>query len=181
MSVGSKRVRYNENEQPELFRAIEEIFGVIFFEKRTKIKDRGCAVSLSNICKKRLTLNVEKYCTSKGIETKRCDFAIFLEGKGKSIMCISIECKMGELKPKVVCQQLEATAVLIRRKLSSFNINIIAVAITGGSIKNKISVRRSGSSKETKLAIQVSGMKIDVKRGRCGGRNNLYNAIRDDL
>ena len=151
-----------------MLKEIKAQIGAEYFVRT--LKSSGRRVYLDEVQKNRLIFDVEQFCKVQGIDSKRCDFAVFLRNSNRKLCCILIELKRGALTASTVSEQLKGGANLIEDNFTGIDFELIPLVFVGNVDKLEIENLK-------KKRIPFRNKRYGIALGRCNKRNNLDSAI----
>ena len=134
------------------------------------IKNAHCGVSFNKVIGDKLIFDFGEYYKQNPLNTRRCDFFIFLADPiSRRNVCLLIELKGGSFKASTVSSQLRGGANLMNAFLRDVDVDFIPLVLTGKRIRSKfVNSRKS---------VVFSEVPYSIVLGRCGDTLNLYKAI----
>ena len=96
------------------------------------IKNTHCGVSFNKVIGDKLIFDFDKYYKQDPLNTRRCDFSIFLADPiSRRNVCLLMELKGGSFKASTVSAQLKSGANLMNTFLRDVDVDFIPLVLSG--------------------------------------------------
>ena len=138
----------------------------------TSYTRNGCRVSLADLPRERVVLDVDlAFPTDRAVKAQ-CDLILFCIAQD-CLVAVPMELKQGEVDASDVVKQLqEGTRVVSQLVPRNVKTNCIPVLVHGSK-----RVQRRQSEKLKRSSVNFRGAKLPIQTTRCGFEGNLARAL----
>lgn len=158
-----------------LHEAFDEIRQWVGDRTATSYTRSGCRVSMADIPRERVVLDVDlAFPVDRAVEPQ-CDLILFYSDTiENSIVGVPMELKSGNVDASVVIQQLQAGARIVDRLVpKEIKTSCIPVLVYGGQMHRQ---QRRKQIKPSK--VNFRSQKFSIYTTRCGYEGNLADALK---
>ena len=138
----------------------------------TSYTRNGCRVSLANLPRERVVLDVDlAFPTDRAVKAQ-CDFILFYTSQD-TLVAVPMELKQGDVDASEVVKQLQEGAHIVNRLVPrNVETNCIPVLIHGSK-----RVQSRQNEKLKRSSVNFRGVKLPIQTTRCSYEGNLAKAL----